>query len=93
MITLFKFSHFLKIYVGTSKIQEKSNKLCNRRLFTEPEPELKSPNIITVKPLPTASENNIKKRKCVLSFNELYNFTAVLYYTFIACVYMFCFCY
>ncbi|XP_022167797.1 52 kDa repressor of the inhibitor of the protein kinase-like isoform X2 [Myzus persicae] len=80
---------------GTSKIQEKSNTLCHRRLFIDPEPELESPNIINVKPLPTASENNIKKRKCVLFFNELYNFTAVLYYTFIACVYnyMFCFCY
>jgi len=41
------------------------NKLCHRRLFIESEPELESPNIITVKPLPKASENNIKKRKCV----------------------------
>lgn len=66
------------------------NTLCHRTLFIEPEPELESPNIITVKPLSTASKNNIKKRKCVLFFNELYNFTAVLYYTFIPCVYMFC---
>jgi len=62
------------------------NKLCHRRLFIESEPGLESPNIITVKPLPTASENNIKKCKCFF-FNELYNFT-VLFCTFI----IYCMC-
>jgi len=52
------------------------NTLCYRRLFIEPEPEFESSNIITVKPLPTASENNIKKHV----FCFLMNYTILLYF-------------